>query len=98
MLSPYRDVLTRPGALAFSGSGVLARLPMSMVGIGIVLMVSTLYGSYGLAGRVSAVYVVAQALCSPQLARLVDRHGQSRAGRARAALAAAGPGGGAVGA
>lgn len=78
MLSPYRDVLTRPGALAFSASGVLARLPMSMVGIGIVLMVSALYGSYGLAGAVSAVYVVAQAVCSPQLSRLVDRHGQAR--------------------
>jgi hypothetical protein len=74
MLQPYRDVLTRPGALAFSATGVLARLPMSMVGIGIVLMVSSIYGSYGLAGRVSAVYVIAQAICSPQLARLVDRH------------------------
>src|SRR6478752_4915158 len=90
MLQPYRDVLTRPGALAFSGAGVLARLPMSMVGIGIVLMVSTLYGSYGLAGRVSAVYVVAQAVCSPQLARLVDRHGQSRIMRPAIAIAAVG--------
>jgi MFS family permease len=90
MLQPYRDVLTRPGALAFSGAGVLARLPMSMVGIGIVLMVSTLYGSYGLAGRVSAVYVVAQAICSPQLARLVDRHGQGRIMRPAVAIAAVG--------
>lgn len=90
MLQPYRDVLTRPGALAFSGAGVLARLPMSMVGIGIVLMISTLYGSYGLAGRVSAVYVIAQAICSPQLARLVDRHGQARIMRPAVALAAVG--------
>lgn len=90
MLQPYRDVLTRPGALAFSATGVLARLPMSMVGIGIVLMISSLYGSYGLAGRVSAVYVIAQALCSPQLARLVDRHGQGRIMRPAVALAAVG--------
>lgn len=80
----------RPGALAFSATGVLARLPMSMVGIGIVLMISSLYGSYGLAGRVSAVYVIAQALCSPQLARLVDRHGQGRIMRPAVALAAVG--------
>ena len=78
MLKPYREVLSRPGALAFSAAGVLARLPMSMVGIGIVLMVSEIYGSYGLAGRVSAVYVVAHAVCSPQIARLVDGHGQAR--------------------
>jgi MFS family permease len=90
MLQPYRDVLSRPGALAFSGTAVLARLPMSMVGIGIVLMVSTLYGSYGLAGRVSAVYVVSQAVCSPQLARLVDRHGQARVMRPAIAMAAVG--------
>ncbi|MBO3085214.1 MFS transporter [Cellulomonas fengjieae] len=90
MLQPYRDVLSRPGALAFSSAGVLARLPMSMVGIGIVLMISTLYGSYGLAGRVSAVYVVAQAVCSPQLARLVDRHGQARVMRPAVAIAAVG--------
>ena len=90
MLQPYRDVLTRPGALAFSGAGVLARLPMSMVGIGIVLMISSLYGSYGLAGRVSAVYVIAQAICSPQLARLVDRHGQGRIMRPAVAIAAVG--------
>ena len=78
MLRPYRDVLTKPGALAFSATGVVARLPISMVGIGIVLMISALYGSYGLAGRVSAVYVIANAVVGPRLARLVDRHGQAR--------------------
>ncbi|ADG76077.1 major facilitator superfamily MFS_1 [Cellulomonas flavigena DSM 20109] len=78
MLQPYRDVLARPGALAFSGTGLVARLPMSMVGIGIVLLISAQYGSYGLAGRVSAALVLAQAVCGPQLARLIDRHGQAR--------------------
>jgi MFS family permease len=90
VLGPYKDVLTRPGALAFSASGALARLPMSMVGIGIVLMVSAEYGSYGLAGRVSAVYVIAQAVCSPQLSRLVDRHGQARIMQPAVAVSAAG--------
>lgn len=77
MLGPYRDVLSRPGALAFSAAGVIARLPMSMVGIGIVLMIEPLRGSYALAGSVSAVGVLAQAVCSPQLARLVDQFGQA---------------------
>src|SRR6478735_11021914 len=90
VLGPYADVLSRPGALAFSASGALARLPMSMVGIGIVLMVSAIYDSYGLAGRVSAVYVIAQAVCSPQLSRLVDRHGQARIMRPAVAVAAVG--------
>ncbi|AEE47723.1 MFS transporter [Cellulomonas fimi] len=90
MLQPYREILSRPGALAFSVAGMVARLQMSMIGIGIVLMIAALYDSYGLAGRVSAVYVVAQALCSPQLARLVDRHGQARVMRPAVAVASVG--------
>ncbi|WP_308199941.1 MFS transporter, partial [Actinotalea sp. K2] len=90
MLQPYRDVLARPGALAFSSAGVLARLPMSMVGIGIILMVSEIYGSYGLGGRISAVYVIVHAICSPRLARLVDRHGQARVMRPAVLVTAAG--------
>ncbi|MEE6294990.1 MFS transporter [Georgenia wangjunii] len=90
MLRPYRAILSRPGALSFSAAGLVARLPISMVGIGIVLMVSELYGSYGMAGRVSAVYVVVQALCAPRLAGLVDRHGQARVMRPALAVACLG--------
>ena len=78
MLRPYRDVLARPGALAFSSAGVLARLPMSMVGIAIVLAVPEVYGSYGLAGQITAVYVIVHSVCAPLLAHLVDRFGQAR--------------------
>ena len=78
MLRPYRAILARPGAPSFSAAAALARLPMSMVGIAIVLVVSSLYDSYGLAGRVSAVYVVATAVAAPQLGKLVDRFGQGR--------------------
>lgn len=76
--NPYRELLAIPGAKQFSGAGAIARLPMSMVGIGIVLMIQQTSGSYGLAGRVSAAYIIAQAVCSPQIAKLVDRKGQSR--------------------
>ncbi|OJX96151.1 MAG: MFS transporter, partial [Micrococcales bacterium 73-15] len=88
MLAPYRDVLSRPNAWKFSLAGVLARLPISMVGIGVVLLVSDqrLYGSYALAGQVSAVYVIAQAVAAPQIARLVDRYGQARIMRPAIAL------------
>jgi MFS family permease len=87
---PYRTLLARPGALAFSASGLLARLPMSMAGIGIVLVVVARYDSYALAGRVSAAYVLTQALCSPRLARLVDRHGQARVMRPAIAVTSLG--------
>ena len=76
---PYREVLSRPGALAFSAAGVIARLPISMVGIGVVLAVSSIYGSYAMAGRVSAVLIVSSAITAPLIARAVDRYGQARA-------------------
>jgi MFS family permease len=77
MLDSYRRVLARPGALAFSSAALVARLPISMVGLGIVLLVEQSTGSYGLAGTVSAVFVLAEAAFAVLHGRLVDSHGQS---------------------
>ena len=78
MPNPYVDLFRHPGAAAFSLTGVVARLPISMVGIGIVLVVKQASGSYALAGAVAATAGIAFALISPQLSRLVDRFGQRR--------------------
>jgi MFS family permease len=78
MLDSYRRVLAHPGALAFSGAALVARLPISMVGLGIVLLVEERTGSYGVAGSVSAVFVLAQAAFAVLHGRWVDRLGQSR--------------------
>jgi MFS family permease len=77
MLDTYRRVLALPGALAFSLSGLLARLPISMVSLGIVLLVSARTGSYSLAGSVTAAYILANALMAVVQGRLTDRFGQS---------------------
>lgn len=89
VVEPYRTILSRPGTVAFSVAGVIARLPTSMAGLGIVLMVQGLYDSYALAGRVSAAYVLAQAFIAPQIAKVVDRRGQAAAMRPLVALTAA---------
>ena len=47
-----------------------------MVNVGIVLMVQSLYGSYGWAGLLSAANGLAWAVGNAILSRLVDRHGQ----------------------
>jgi MFS family permease len=78
MLDSYRRVLARPGALAFSSAGLVARLPISMVGLGIVLLVEARTGSYGLAGTVSAAFVLAEAAFAVLHGRWVDAFGQSR--------------------
>ncbi len=76
MFTPYRTILSVPGSLAFATTGWFARLPMSMLGIGLVLLVSEASGSYGLAGSVAAACVIASAVTAPLQARLVDRYGQ----------------------
>lgn len=78
MLSPYRRVLSVPGALAFSLTGLVARLPISMVSLGIVLLVSARTGSYQLAGLVAAAYLVGNAAFAVVQGRMADRLGQSR--------------------
>jgi MFS family permease len=76
VFAPYRTILSVPGSLAFTTTGWLGRLPMSMLGIGLVLLVSEASGSYGMAGSVAAACVIAGAASAPLQARLVDRYGQ----------------------
>lgn len=78
MLTSYRRVLARPGAALFSGTGLVARMPISMMTLAIVLLVTAQTGSYTLAGQVSAAYVVANAAVSIPHGRLLDRIGQFR--------------------
>ena len=78
MLAAYRRVLAHPGAVAFSASGLVGRLPISMVGLGIVLLVSEQSGSYSLAGSVSAACIMAEAAFAIVQGRLIDRLGQGR--------------------
>jgi len=78
MLTPYRRVLSVPGALAFSLAGLVARMPISMLSLGIVILVSSRTGSYRLAGAVAAAYLVGNAAFAVVQGRLADRLGQSR--------------------
>jgi MFS family permease len=78
MLDSYRRILSVPGGLRFSAAAFVARIPISMVGLGIVLLVERSTGSYGTAGAVSAVYVAASALFAVVQGRLLDRLGQAR--------------------
>ena len=78
MLDPYRRVLSRPGAALFSATGLVARMPISMMTLAVVLLVTAETRSYTLAGQVSAAFVIANALAAIPHGRLLDRLGQSR--------------------
>lgn len=78
MPSPYRALFAAPGSKGFSAAGFLGRMPLSMMGIGVVTMISQLTGRYGLAGALSATIALAAAALGPQISRLVDQHGQRK--------------------
>ncbi|MFD3500184.1 MFS transporter [Streptomyces sp. NPDC058676] len=87
MPSPYRALFAAPGSKGFSAAGLLGRMPLSMMGIGVVTMVSQLTGRYGLAGALSATIALAAAVAGPQVSRLVDQYGQRRVLRPATAIA-----------
>src|SRR5579864_5662086 len=75
-LRPYSDIFRIPGAWRFSAAGIIGRMPMSMFGLGTVLLISASTGRYGVAGAVSASGSLAYAFSSPLIARLADARGQ----------------------
>ncbi|MGI5288470.1 MFS transporter [Nonomuraea polychroma] len=78
MVGPYRGLFNGPGIKAFVLAGFVGRMPMSMIGIGIVLLISALTDNYATAGAVAAITNVAFAVGAPLSGRLMDRFGQSR--------------------
>jgi len=77
-LGSYVRLLRTPGAKGFSGAAFVARMPLSMIGIGSVLLVERATGSYAIAGTVSATAAFVQSIGSPITSRLIDRHGQDK--------------------
>ncbi|MEV4106381.1 MFS transporter [Nonomuraea sp. NPDC049695] len=78
MVGPYRGLFDGSGVKGFVLAGFVGRMPMSMQGIGVVLLISTLTTSYATAGGVAAMTNVAFAVAAPLSGRLVDRFGQSK--------------------
>jgi MFS family permease len=76
--NPYLPVLRTPHALPMVLAAFIGRLPLSMVGLGSVLLIATETGSYGLGGAVAATGAVTTAVSGPLIGRWADTHGQRR--------------------
>ncbi len=76
MIATYRAALQVPGTAAFTGAAFIARLPLALNGLGVLLLVSITTGSYALAGALSAVYAVCSAGGGILSSRWADVHGQ----------------------
>lgn len=78
MFRRYRQVLGQRGAAGFSAAGALARLQMSMAGLGSIMLLQHERGSYALAGAIAAIYALSAAVIGPQVSRQIDIRGQRR--------------------
>ena len=72
-----KTLISSPGALRILVISIVARLPLAMLGISLLVHTVHLTGSYATAGIVSGVNAVALGLGGPLLGKLVDRRGQT---------------------
>ena len=70
-------------------TSILARLPLAMLSIGLLVHTRHLTGSFAAAGAVTGVYAIALGVGGPVLGQLVDRRGQTSVLLATATVAAA---------
>ena len=74
----YRALFATPYARRLTASALVARMPMGMVPLALLLVVRDGGGSYGAAGLVSGAFLVSAGLGAPVAGRLMDRRGASR--------------------
>jgi MFS family permease len=74
----YLRVLTRPHVLPLVLSSILARMPIGVLALALVLFLREHTGSYSAAGAVAGAFALANAFAAPVLGRLIDRLGQPR--------------------
>ena len=74
-LERYRALMQTPYARRLFAFSLLARLPIGMTPLALILLVRESGGGYGAAGAVSAAYFVAAAIAAPISGRLVDKRG-----------------------
>ncbi|MEU9123734.1 MFS transporter [Streptomyces sp. NPDC048506] len=78
MAAGYAELLRTRYALRLLTGTLVGRLPNATAALAVVLFVRAEGGGYALAGALTAVYAVCNAVGQPLLGRAVDVHGQPR--------------------
>jgi len=74
----YGQLLGKPHVAAMTAAALLARVPLGIIGLAIVLFLREETGSYAAAGAVAAAFAVGTGAAAPYAGRLVDRLGSAR--------------------
>ena len=84
MFAHYRAAFRAPGSAAFCAASFVARMPIAIYPLGLILLFSQSSGhtgrggGFGTAGLLEGCYIVAGGVGNPLVSRLVDRFGQTR--------------------
>jgi len=70
-------IASAPGALRLFALSIVARVPLTMLSIALLVHAQHLTGSFAAAGIVAGAYAVAVGVGGPVLGQLVDRRGQT---------------------
>ncbi len=81
-------IASAPGALRLFSLSIVARVPLTMLSIALLVHAHHLTGSFAAAGIVAGAYALALGVGGPVLGQLVDRRGQTAALLASAAASA----------
>jgi MFS family permease len=73
-----KKIVSAPGASALLITSIVARLPLAMFSIALLVHTQRMTGSFAVAGLVSGAYAIGGAASAPLLGGLVDRGGQTR--------------------
>jgi predicted MFS family arabinose efflux permease len=72
------NLLAAPGARSLLVSSIIARLPLAMFSLAILVHAREVSGSFAVAGLASSAYALFGAVAAPVLGRVIDRTGQTR--------------------
>ena len=76
MFKTYSELFKTPGAKRIASAGFIARLPIAMDALAIILFVQSVDGRYAIAGSLTAVAALVTVISSPLWSKAADHFGQ----------------------
>jgi MFS family permease len=89
-LRAYRRIFAAPKVRPLLFASILARMPVGMGAVGLILFIHGETGSFGSAGVVTGAFTICIGVTGPGLARLIDRRGSGPVTIPAAAISAFG--------